>query len=246
MTTVDAGPDGLDYYLLHPGPVQPRRAEGQSPDRLEAIVVEEFVLDADHTAIRLDGTGWSPADRQWWGSSAFSRGLRVDPELRRRVVAVPRAEAAAAYRRLGGGELPDEATLRGYFGDGEPLATAAPLRLGPDPVGLGSPDRQVHRILFANELSPAGVANLGAGWRMSITGDLGDPRARVFGTAHRRIGDDAFSWELRRIGTGTAWCVDVTARLAGGGRDTLGPLLRELATAMRAQGLIPVTIERFS
>ncbi|GAB3986465.1 hypothetical protein [Plantactinospora veratri] len=66
----------------------------------------------------------------------------------------------------------------------------------------------------------------------------------VVGTARRRVGADAFTWELRRIGAGAAWCLDLTADLAGSRDDAVGPLLRELTTAARIAGLIPVTIER--
>jgi hypothetical protein len=38
----------------------------------------------------------------------------------------------------------------------------------------------------------------------------------------------------------------VTVRLGGPSDAAVGPLLRELTAVMRAEGLIPVTIERFS
>jgi hypothetical protein len=230
-------PPSLDYYLIYP--------QGPSTEP-EGILVEEFVLTADYAAACLNSTGWTSSDRHWWNSSAFSRGVRVDADLRSRVAGVPRHEVELVYRRLGGGELPDEGTLRTYFRDGEPLATSAPLRLSRRQVAAGFHETRVYRILFANELGRDGLADLRATWQMTITGDFADPQARVIGTAHVRVGDDAFTWDLRRISLGAAWCLDLTANLAGDCADALGPLLRALTTVMRAQGLIPVTIERFS
>ncbi|RGC69582.1 hypothetical protein C5N14_07795 [Micromonospora sp. MW-13] len=229
----------LDYYLVEPdGP-------GAGSAAPEGLVVEEFVLGEDCAAVRLDSAAWTPADGHWWDCAAFSRSIRVDADLRRRVVGVPRHEAAAAYRRLGGGELPGEEALRGHFQDGQPLSTAAPLRLSPRPAGVGQRDSRVYRVLFAADLRPDGLANLGGAWRMASTAAAADPGARIIGVAARRIGTDSFTWHLRRIGAGGPWCLDLNADLAGGA-DPLGPLLRELTTALRMQGLIPVTIERFS
>lgn len=231
----------LDYYLIHP-----HRPDGEHSTQAEGIVVEEFVLAEDCSAACLNSAGWTPRDRRWWSSSAVSRGIRVDANLRHRVVGISRHDVEMIYRQLGGGELPDEETLRSYFHDGEPLSTAAPLRLGPGQVAAGFQDTRVYRILFANELGKDELADLQATWRMTITGDFADPQARVIGTAHLRVRDDAFTWDLRRIGTGAAWCLDLTANLASSCADAIGPLLRELTTVMRKQGLIPVTIERFS
>ncbi len=75
--------------------------------------------------------------------------------------------------------------------------------------------------------------------------DITDPDTRVVGTAAHHARDDVFTWDLRRIGTGSAWCLDVTCELAGSQDETVRFLLRELTTRMRAQGLIPVTIDRF-
>jgi len=50
--------------------------------------------------------------------------------------------------------------------------------------------------------------------------------------------------EVRRIGAGIAWCLDLTAFLRTGA--ALGPLLRELTAIMRRHGMIPVTVERFA
>lgn len=231
------GQPSLDYYLIHPD-----RGSATQP---AGILVEEFVLAEDYSAVRLDSTGWTPKGRHWWSSAAFSRAVRINANLRGRVVATTRREAEITHRQLGGGELPAEETLRTYFHDGEPLSTSAPLRLRPDQVTAGFHDTRSYRILFANELDRDGLANLQATWRMAVTDDLADPRARIVGTAHLRVGDDAFTWDLRRIGPGVAWCLDLTTNLATGSGATIGPLLRELTTAMRTQGLIPVTIERF-
>ncbi|WP_203887213.1 hypothetical protein [Planotetraspora kaengkrachanensis] len=228
----------LDYYLVLPE----RRDDGTPAD---GIVVEEFVLGGDHTAIGLDCAGWTAADGQWWSSAAFSRGMRGEPDLRRRVAAVPRRDAEAVYRRLGGGELPSETELRSLFRDREPLGEP-PLLLGSPDVPDGFHDRRLYRVLFAGELAGEGLAHLLAGWRMTPPGDFADPRARVAGTARLSVAGDLFSWDLRRIGPGVAWCLDLTACLAGPSDAAVRPLLRQLTTAMRYEGLIPVTIERFS
>ena len=60
------------------------------------------------------------------------------------------------------------------------------------------------------------------------------------------VGEDLFSWELRRVGPGVAWSLDLTACLVSDGGAGLGALLRELTTVLRHHGLIPVTIERFA
>ncbi|WP_139135675.1 hypothetical protein [Micromonospora yangpuensis] len=245
VSTRPAGDGSLDYYLVRPaGDGRSARRDGGvgAPD---GILVEEFVLDREHCAVRLDSAGWTAGERRWWRAAAFSRAVRSDPAVRARVVPVDRDEAAAVLRLFGGADLPDERTLRGYFRDGTPLRTAAPLRLGGE-VTAGFHDTRVHRILFANDLTPPGLADLRARWPLTVTGDLADPLARVIGTAELRVGDDAFRWELRRIGTVSAWCVDLTSDLAGPHDDALRPMLRQLTTAMRRQGLIPVTIERFA
>ncbi|GII42003.1 hypothetical protein [Planotetraspora phitsanulokensis] len=236
--TAVAGADALDYYLVLPD----RPADGTPAD---GIVVEEFALGSDHTAIGLDCAGWTAADGEWWSSAAFSRGMRREPDLRRRVAAVPRRDAEVVYRRLGGGELPGEAELRSRFHDREPLGEP-PLLLGSPDVPDGFHDRRLYRVLFAGDLAGEGLARLRALWRMTLPGDFADPRARVAGTATLSVAGDLFSWDLRRIGPGVAWCLDLTACLAGPADAAVRPLLRELTTVMRYEGLIPVTIERFS
>ncbi len=243
----------LDYYLI-----LPETLSGSTGHQLagrgvevgpEGIVVEEFVLAEDFSAVGLHSTAWTPvpgpAD-DWWGSAALSRGMRVDPALRARVIPVGRDDAEAAHRRLGGADLPDETTLRTQFRDYEPLAEAAPLRLGSDDVPDGFADKRVYRILFAKELTAERRDNLLAQWRMVPADDPSDTRARVVGTASRHVSGAVFTWDLRRIGAAIAWCVDVTAYLSADPADGIGPVLRELRADARRQGLIPVTVERFA
>jgi hypothetical protein len=54
--------------------------------------------------------------------------------------------------------------------------------------------------------------------------------------------DDTAHPRLRRIGNGLAWCVDIAAPEG----VNVGAELRAARQAMRRNGLIPVTIERFS
>ncbi|MEZ0077130.1 hypothetical protein [Planotetraspora sp. GP83] len=231
----------LDYYLIFP------ETPGDDPSaQPDGIAVEEFMLADDHTATGLNNAAWTSADGGWWSSAAFGRGMRSDPELRARIVAVQRRDAEIVYRRLGAGELPDETTLRTYFHDCQPLTGSAPLRLSPPEVPEGFHDKRVYRILFANELGKDGLAYLQRVWQMTLADDFADPRARVVGTARLRVAHDLFTWDLRRIGPGVAWCLDLTACLGDRSRDITRPLLRELTTVMRFEGLIPVTIERFA
>ncbi len=229
--------ESLDYYLL---------------SEASGILVEEFVLAGDGTATGLDsagwsaagfdGVGWSAGGGGWWSSAACARALRTDAGLRGRAVAVLRGEAEGAYRRLAGAELPDEATLRTFFRDRLPLAGSPPLVLTPPQPCDGFHEVRVYRVLFAGDLGQDSLPRLRKVWGMA----LADPRERVVGTAGSRVADDSFTWEVRRIGPGTAWCLDVTARLGGRSDAAVRPLLRELVAVMRAEGLIPVTIERFS
>ncbi|HEY0700103.1 MAG TPA: hypothetical protein VGD43_20135, partial [Micromonospora sp.] len=121
------------------------------------------------------------------------------------------------------------------------------LRLGPDIAPDGFRERRVYRILVAGELDGARLAELRRLWRMEPGGDPADPRTRVVGSARRRLGDDHYVWELRRIGGDVAWSVDLTVCLAGTDDTAVGLVLAELRAALRRQhGLIPVTVERFS
>ncbi|GAA4173976.1 hypothetical protein GCM10022251_72770 [Phytohabitans flavus] len=174
----------LDYYVVMEG-----------GGRAAAVVVEEFVLAGDHTAVGLASATWT-ADG--WGPSLSLR-MRSDADLRARVAYATRFGAAEAFRVLGGGELPGEGELRRQLRDYQQLNTAPPLR-------LGLTDTPYYRILFAGEPTDAG--------------------------AHP---------QLRRIGNGMAWCVDIAAP----DDSKIGPELRAVRSAMRRSGLIPVTIERF-
>ncbi|MFI6231765.1 hypothetical protein ACIBCR_31155 [Micromonospora echinospora] len=229
----------LDYYLVRPRPPDDR--PGAPP---EGIVVEEFLFGADHQALRVDSAAWTPGGSGWWTAPALSRSIRADPELRGRVVGVPRHRAEVVYRQLGGATLPDEATLRGHLRAGDTRAASAPLLLSPERVTPGFHSTRVYRLLFANELGPDDLVELSSVWQMTGT----DPTRPdgVVGTARRRIGADVFGWELRRIGMVGAYCLDLTVDLATGRDDGVRPVLRELTTTLRLRGLIPVTVERFS
>jgi hypothetical protein len=241
VAAVVAAPPPLDYYLVFP-------ESGDRPAVAQpaGLVVEEFVFAEDHSAAGLNSAGWTPTDGTWWSSAAFSRGMRADPDLRARVFPVDRDAAELAHHRLGGGALPDEKTLRARFHDYQSLAGPPPLRLGPPRAPDGYADKRLYRLLFAKALNGDGLAALRARWRLTLAEDFADPRSRVVGTAQLHAAGDAFTWDLRRIGPDLAWSVDVTAYLGGGAGSALGPLLRELRAAMRQQGLIPVTVERFS
>ncbi|GAA0404693.1 hypothetical protein Acor_23750 [Acrocarpospora corrugata] len=227
----------LDYYLVFP-----EAWDGDLSVPPGGIAVEEFVFAGDHTAAGVDGAVWTAADGGWWSSADFSRAVRADQGFRALVVAVRRGDAEAAYRRLGGGVLPAEAMLRGYFGDRLALPGSAPLLLTPPEVPDGFREKRRYRILFAGELGEDQVGRLRQVWGMAPA----DARARVLGTAHLRVAGDAFTWELRRIGPGVALCVDVTACLGDPPGEAVGVLLRELMAVVRLEGLVPVTIERFA
>ncbi|MFC4017395.1 hypothetical protein ACFOW4_05485 [Micromonospora sp. GCM10011542] len=217
----------LDYYLLH--------AEADEA-RATGLWIEEFVLSDDLGAARLRSTGWAPGDDGWSSSAAFARAIRTDPELRARVTAIDRATAEATYRRLGGGDLPDEEALRGRFRDDSPLHSAAPLRLGTGP--------DVHRVLFAGAPDAHQIARLSALLRLDGTPGPDGVRPGVVGTGRLRVDDTNFRWDLRRLGPGIAWCIDVHSERPGA--DALRWLLRQLLDAGRGHGLLPVTVERLS
>ncbi|WP_084517033.1 hypothetical protein [Microtetraspora niveoalba] len=231
----------LDYYLIYP-----EAWDGDPSARPDGIRVEEFLLADDHTAVGLAGAVWTAADREWWSSAEFGRAMRADPGLRARVVPVAREDADAAHRGLGAGELPGETTLRTRFRDTASLPGSPPLLLTPPEIPEGFHEKRLYRILFAGEPRPERLAPLARVWGIELTADAADPRARVLGTARSQVAGDVFTWELRRIGPGAASCVDLTACLGDPPSGALGPLLRELRTAMRRERLIPVTIERFS
>ncbi|MCK2220124.1 hypothetical protein MF672_040960 [Actinomadura sp. ATCC 31491] len=217
----------MDYYLISTS------AHDRSP---AGVLVEEFVLCEDFTAAGIDSAEWGSETGEWLAAPEVSRLIRSDGALRSRVTPVSRSEARDAYAGLGGGELPEEEELRGHFRRRQPLPAAAPLRLG-----SGAAQARRYRILFAGELGADGLAGAQAALRLEPTGD-----PRVVGKASGSAGGHGFTWELRRIGAGIAWCVDVTVRVGTGSLGTLGALLHHHRQAVREQGLIPVTIERFA
>ncbi|MBT2227017.1 hypothetical protein [Nonomuraea sp. NEAU-A123] len=223
----------LDYYLIFATPAD--RDRGAPP---LGVLVEEFVLCDDYTAAGIDSVEWPAATGVWGGSSASSRDIRADALLRSRVIAVSRHDAGGAYKAGGGGELPTEAEIRTLFGERQPLPAAAPLDLG----ATGS---RLYRVLFAGELSGRGLANVRSALRLEPADDPAAPLARVVGTATATAAGHGFTWELRRIGPGIAWCLDVTVRMGTGPESAVGALLHHHRQAIRGQGLIPVTIERF-
>lgn len=229
----------LDYYL-----VLARQGRSASTGVADGIVVEEFTRHRDFSTSGLDSVGWTP-EGGWWSSASLSRALRTDPEVLATVVPVERSEAEDVYRRLGGGRLPDEAALRASFSVHQPFATAAPLRLGPAQAPAGFSERRVYRVLFAKDLREDQVEDLRTTW---WTADL-DTGPRAPGSVaagHLERGGDHFTWDLRRVGNGLAWCLDVTALLTTDASGEVGPTLYELTNAVRQRGLIPVTTERFA
>ncbi|MFC4589123.1 hypothetical protein [Sphaerisporangium corydalis] len=234
----DAGDEAsLDYYLIF-------AAEGDRDLGRPALglLVEEFVLCDDFTAAGIDGAEWTPQAGDWRGSPELSRGIRADPLLRERVAVVSRREAGDAYTMLGGSPLPSERSIRARFDDRQPLPAASPLDLGTS----GGSETRRYRVLFAGEFGEHGLANVGPALRLRPVGDPADPDSRVIGTATADFGGHTFTWDLRRIGRGIAWCLDVTVHLGTGPATAVGRLLSHHRRAIREQGLIPVTIERFA
>ncbi|GIH10214.1 hypothetical protein Rhe02_82810 [Rhizocola hellebori] len=212
----------LDYYLILSAPPGSGRPEG--------ILVEQFARHNDATTAGLHNAGWT-AQQGWWSSASFSRAVRTDPGLAARIVPAQRDDAEVVYRRHGGGPLPAETVLRQHFHDYLEFPATPPLVLG----AAGVDQRRLYRVLFAKDLTAAGLANLRARWRCNTP-----PDERVLA----RSGQDLFNWDLRRIGPGLAYCLDVTVS-GGDTAATVGPVLDELTAAVRQQGLIPVTTERF-
>ncbi|TMR24404.1 hypothetical protein ETD86_04530 [Nonomuraea turkmeniaca] len=217
----------MDYYLISTS------AYDRSP---AGVLVEEFVLCEDFTAAGIDSAEWGSETGEWLAAPEVSRAIRANGALRSRVTPVSRQDARDAYAYLGGGELPEEDRLREHFRRRQPLPTSSPLHLGSAPAKA-----RRYRILFAGELGADGLAAAQAALRLEPTGD-----ARVVGKASGSVSGHGFTWELRRIGAGIAWCVDVTVRLGAGPLATLGALLHHHRQAIREQGLIPVTVERFA
>ncbi|WP_405427495.1 hypothetical protein [Micromonospora sp. NBC_00617] len=225
-----AGPS-LDYHLVR---------STHDDHEVEGLLVEEFTRHRDFTTSGLHSAGWTPS-AGWWSSAPLSRGLRTDPDVLARVVPSARADAVAAYRRLGGGHLPSEAVLRSYFRDHQAFATAPPLRLGPTQPPEGFHERRVYRVLFAKDLRADQVAALRAIWRTTDGGTAGSAAG-----GHHERGGHQFSWDLRRVGHTLAWGLDLTALLGAGSAEALGSILYELTEVLRQHGLVLVTTERFS
>ncbi|GAA1390066.1 hypothetical protein [Catellatospora chokoriensis] len=224
----------LDYYLL---------AADESA-RPEAVVVEELVLRDDGTAIGIDNVTWTATGGSWQCTPALSRDLRADERLRARVRAVDAGTAETALRSLGGGDLPEETWLRARFADFLPLPSAPLLRLGPAQAPPGFRDRRVYRILFAGDLDRHGLQCLRLWWRLEPVEPAADPSGRLVGRARREVDGHELSWELRRVGPGLGWAVDLTACLRDGPAGAVPALLRDLRQLARAHGLIPVAVER--
>ncbi|MBB5873907.1 hypothetical protein F4553_007341 [Allocatelliglobosispora scoriae] len=219
--------DRLDYSLTYP--------PGRDRSRPDGVLVEEFALRDDFTAAGLDSAVWTVDEREWLPGGWLSRALRSDPAVRTLVVPVRRDAADDAFQQLTGSPLPDEAALRGHFGEREPLPGGEPLRWGPES------DERVYRILFANHLGQSNLAALQAEWGLE---PVEDPR--LAGRARVTVADHAVEWALRSIGPGIAWCIDATVRLGHAPSGAIGDLLHDLRQGVRRHGLIPVTIERFT
>lgn len=240
MTTTSLAGQAIDpasslhYYVIHDGAGQP-----------DGLLAEEFLLARDYSSAGLVSGYWSRLDGCWRAGAATSRRLRLDVALRARAAPVGRAAAASFYADLCGAGLPNEAALRAGFGDVPAQPPAPPLRLGEPEATLGYRETRVYRILFVNELTQDGLEALSGAWLMPVTGGLADPEVRVLGAVRRQVSGDAFRWDLRRVGTGAAWGLDVTCDLAGERDEAVGVLLGGLTAQMRQQGLIPVTVDRF-
>ncbi|MEU8006720.1 hypothetical protein AB0B66_36655 [Catellatospora sp. NPDC049111] len=227
-------PRQLDYYLL----------AADESDRPAAVVVEDLVLRDDGTAIGIDNVTWTATGGSWQCTPALSRDLRADARLRGRARAVDAGAAETALRELGGRDLPDEAWLRARFGDFLPLPSAPLLRLGPAQAPPGFRDRHVYRILFAGDLDRHGLQCLRLWWRLDPVEPAADPSGRLVGRARREVNGHELTWELRRIGPGLGWAVDLTACLRDGPATAIPALLGDLRQLARAHGLIPVAVER--
>ncbi|BCY10501.1 hypothetical protein [Actinoplanes sp. L3-i22] len=216
----------MDYYLLAG----------------DAILVEEFAYGEDHVTVGLAGAMWAAGDAGWRGTGSFGRFLRTDEDLLAMITPIRRDRAARVFRQLDGGALPSELELRSRFGDWVRFTNAAPLRLVEDEAPRGFSEKRVYRVLFAKEPRAAGLAELSAVWAGSTPGGLP--------AGEGRAGDHRFTWNLRRIGLGIAWGLDVTMLLGNGpdgaSPDVAGAVLRKLTADVRDRGLIPVTTERFA
>jgi hypothetical protein len=188
--------------------------------------------------VGLGGAIWAAGDDRWRGAGSFGRILRTNEELHGMVTPVRRERAAAVYAGLGGGALPGPGELRERFGKWVRFANAAPLRLGADDPPDGFLEKRIYRVLFAKEPRAAQLTELSAAWRGSTDGGMPSGIGRA--------GEHLFSWNLRRVGRGIAWGLDVTVLLRGENAELAGAVLRKLTADVRERGLIPVTTERFA
>ena len=134
-----------------------------------------------------------------------------------------RHEAEGVYRALGGGQLPTTPVLRTHFLDHQPIANAAPLRLGPAQPPAGFHERRLYRVLFAKDLRADQVASLRAAWRTPVDGTNASAAS-----GHLDKDGDQLTWELRRVGHTLAWCLDVTVLLSTAAADAVGSTLSDL------------------
>jgi len=68
----------------------------------------------------------------------------------------------------------------------------------------------------------------------------------VVGRTTRTVDRHRADWELRRIGPGIGWSVDVTVFLGDAPDTAIGALLRALRQEMRLHGMLPASVERFA
>ncbi|MDG4760194.1 hypothetical protein [Micromonospora sp. WMMD710] len=225
----------LDYYV-----VLPRRAGAAPTGQPEGILVEEFSRAHDFSTTGLNSAGWT-REAGWWSSAALSRSVRTDPDTLARVVPSSRHEAEVICRMLGGGDLPAESVLRTYFREHLDLASAPPLRLGPAQPPDGFHERRVYRVLFARQLGADQVASLRMLWRATDVG------TGSLASGQLDEGGDRFTWDVRPVGHGRAWCLDVTVLMrSSAAQAVVSSTLSDLTNILRQHGLVPVTTERFA
>ncbi|AEV85311.1 hypothetical protein ACWT_4291 [Actinoplanes sp. SE50] len=212
----------MDYYLLAG----------------DVLLVEEFTYGPDHVTVALSGAMWSAGSDGWSDAGSFGRLLRTNEQLLATATPITRDRAERIHLELSGGALPTEAALRGVFGEVVRFANAAPLRLSMDDTPDGFQEKRIYRVLFAKEPRAAQLAELSAAWRGTTGGGMP--------SGNGRAGDHLFTWNLRRVGQGIAWGLDVTVLLGAETADITGTVLRKLTADVRRQGLVPLTTERFA
>ena len=141
-------------------------------------------------------------------------GLRSSDAALSRLI---RTDPTLSVVPLAGEQTGAPIPLRDY----DEFPSAPMLALSPSQPLPGFREKRLYRVLFARtpaEPSPAG-------------GEYDE-------------GGDSYSWLLRHVAGGVAWCLDVTAHLNEGA--SLGPVLEHLTGYVRLRHkLIPVTTERF-